>query len=203
MLAFHNDPEIKEFYLERIRRHRRADEIVQGYGFSVGENGKLRACGIGCTLDVYDHSRYPIELGIPLQLAYLEDRIFESLSHADAMAWPLAFLEDIPLGADLLGVWPQAAIWCFVDEKFGVRRHAAGYPAIEAAIDMVVGLYREVAPPNDPRWQGAGAKAAAGAGWAEAGWAEAGRRGAFWHALADELLRLLAAAPVGNAAVPA
>jgi hypothetical protein len=97
--AFHGDPAIKQKYLARIEAHRIADEIVQGVGFE--HNGKIRACAVGCTLDVYDHSRYPIELGLPEWLARLEDTIHENVPLARAKRWPGQFLAAIPVGVDV------------------------------------------------------------------------------------------------------
>ena len=64
LIAFHGEPGIKDQYLSRIMLHREADEIHQGVGYEVS-NGVVRSCGVGCTLDAYDHARYPIELGVP------------------------------------------------------------------------------------------------------------------------------------------
>jgi hypothetical protein len=131
MLSFHNDPAIKKKYLSRVRAHAKADELTQGIGWS---NGK--GCAIGCTLEAYDHSRYPIELGIPQILARLEDRIFEGLSRADAQKWPARFLSAIRVGRDLSEVWPKFAIWLLRD----VRKHAR--PDGKKAIDGVIGYFR-------------------------------------------------------------
>lgn len=95
MLSFHNDPAIKEKYLARVRKHRELDNIIQGTGW---ENGK--GCAVGCTLENYDHFQYPIELGLPEWLAYLEDRIFENLKKDKARKWPEKFLNAIPIGVD-------------------------------------------------------------------------------------------------------
>lgn len=103
--AFHGDPAIKAQYLARVRAHRIADDLTQGTGW---ENGK--GCAVGCTLEAYDHSRYPVELGLPEWLAHLEDAIFEGLPHAQAMDWPEQFLEAIPVGADIGPVMHRAAI---------------------------------------------------------------------------------------------
>ena len=65
-------------------------------------NGKIRACAVGCTLDVYDHSRYPVELGLPEWLAYLEDSIHEGLTLAQAKKWPARFLTAIKPGIDVV-----------------------------------------------------------------------------------------------------
>lgn len=49
LVAFHGDAKKKTFYLKRLARHRAAGRLVQ----------------VGCTLESYEHSRYPVELGIP------------------------------------------------------------------------------------------------------------------------------------------
>jgi hypothetical protein len=93
----------KAFYLERVRRHRAADELIRGTGW----NG-LRGCAIGCTIECYDHSLYPELLGIPTTIARLEDWLFENLpeGHLD---WPEQFLAAIPENANLSGVFSD---WC-------------------------------------------------------------------------------------------
>ncbi len=96
MLSFHNDPAVKQKYLDRIIKHREMDNIIQGKGW---ENGK--GCAVGCTLENYNHARYPIELGIPKWLAYLEDSIFEGLTIEKAKLWPELFLKSIPVGVNL------------------------------------------------------------------------------------------------------
>jgi hypothetical protein len=105
MLSFHSDEKIKEKYLNRIKYHREMDNIIQGTGW---ENGK--GCAIGCTLENYDHSKYPIELGIPVWLAKLEDVIFEKLSNEKAKIWTETFLNSIPIGVDLESVKHKTAI---------------------------------------------------------------------------------------------
>lgn len=96
MLSFHNDPKIKEKYLARVKDHRENDNLIQGLGWKNG-----RGCAVGCTLQNYDHSRYPIELGLPEWLARLQDNIFEKLEKTEAMEWPEKFLEAIAVGVDV------------------------------------------------------------------------------------------------------
>lgn len=105
MLSFHNDPAIKEKYLKRVIAHREADKIVQGIGWIKG-----KGCAVGCTLESYDHARYPIELGIPVWLAHLEDGIFENLEKEEAILWPERFLQAIPVGVDLEPIKDKLAI---------------------------------------------------------------------------------------------
>jgi hypothetical protein len=103
--AFHNDPAIKEKYLFRVKAHAAKDHLIKGQGWS---NGK--GCAIGCTLEAYDHTRYPIELGLPEWLARLEDTIFENLPNDLAMTWPIRFLEAVNVGANIEKVRPMLAI---------------------------------------------------------------------------------------------
>jgi len=96
MKAFHNDQAIKDKYLARVVAHINADNLVRG---ATGKNGK--GCAVFCTLDIYDHARYPIELGIPEWLARVEDSLFEKMSIEKSKTWPADFLAAINVGADL------------------------------------------------------------------------------------------------------
>ena len=110
LLSFHNDASIKEKYLNRVKQHQKADNIIQSQGWS---NGK--GCAIGCTLENYDRTRYPIELGIPIEIAILEDCIFEGLDLETAKKWPARFLNAVPVGADLKMVFPKFGLWLLED----------------------------------------------------------------------------------------
>ncbi len=128
LLAFHGETKIKQKYLRRVRDHKKADEIVQGYGY--WSNGK--GCAVGCTLHVDDdpHPHYETELGIPQRLAYLEDAIFEGLPVDDAREWPSRFLSAIKPGADLSIVWNHFTVWLLRDSELlmiaDVNREAIG-----------------------------------------------------------------------------
>ena len=109
LLSF--DAPTKARYLARVATHREADELIHGVGW---ENGK--GCAVGCTLDAYDHARYPIELGIPTVLAHLEDALFEGLPPGRAQTWPEDFLRAVPTDTDLWRVWPRFAVWLLTVE---------------------------------------------------------------------------------------
>ena len=83
LLAFKGKQEVKDFYMNSVREHRLADEIVKGQYWKEG-----KGCAVGCTLHSGDHSKYPVLLGIPIVLARLQDGIFEGLPNALAMTWP-------------------------------------------------------------------------------------------------------------------
>ena len=116
MLAYHSDPKIKAKYLKRVRAHAKADQLLQGYGYWTDGKG----CAVGCTIHGSDHSRYPIELGIPAEIAYLEDSCFEAMSSALARKWPARFLSAIKPGADLARVYDLWCAWMLDDPTDGV-----------------------------------------------------------------------------------
>jgi hypothetical protein len=96
MLSYHNDPATKALYVSRFAAHRAADEVIQGEGYNKG-----RGCFVGCTLNDYDHSRFPVELGWPEWLAYLADAIFEGIPKAEAPQFGTDLLEAVPVGVDI------------------------------------------------------------------------------------------------------
>jgi hypothetical protein len=114
--AYHGSDAIKAEYVKRVIGHELADEIVKGVYW---ENG--HGCGVGCTIHGHAHMRYEVELGIPVMLARLEDRLFEGMSPADAKTFPRRFLEVIPVGADLSLVGWKFLSWLV---ETTLERHA-------------------------------------------------------------------------------
>lgn len=96
LLAYHNDPLIKAKYLMRIQKHMDADDLIRSVGWYDEKGG-----AVGCTVEAYDHSKYPIELGIPEWLAHVEDTLFEGMSLEKSKTWPRDFLDAISPGDDL------------------------------------------------------------------------------------------------------
>jgi hypothetical protein len=176
------DPKVREKYIDRVQAHAVADEIVQG---KYWENGK--GCAVGCTVQTGDspHEAMETELGIPRELAWLEDTIFEGLSNGEAKAFPLRFLKAINTGADLSLITAKFMVWQFDDDKYGMKN----IPEVKADTEMmgfceeVVALYKRVIagdPPTEAEFEdlyvridraSAGARARASA-WARA-WARA------------------------------
>ena len=171
LLTFHNDPAIKEKYLARIRAHMAADEIVQGIGF----DGK-RGCAVGCTLDKYDHSAYPAELGIPEWVARLQDEIHEGLPIDIAKKWPERLLNACPVGVDLEQV--KAPFMIFVLSDCLTRFDHDKFPEVKSVIDKVIYLYTSGCT-QEEQWDAAESAATAAA-------AES-----FWMSCADKLVEIM------------
>lgn len=97
MIAYHNDPTVKADILEQLRRHREADELIQNESYWADGKG----CAVGCTLHSSNHEEYEPRFGIPVELALIEDAIFEYLPVEWARRWPERFMGAIEPGADL------------------------------------------------------------------------------------------------------
>ena len=74
MYPFFGHQQVKDKYVERMRSHMAADELVRGMGWDGS-----RGCAIGSTLESYDHVQFERELNIPRAIALLFDDIYESL----------------------------------------------------------------------------------------------------------------------------
>lgn len=112
MLAYLNDPEIKTAALAQIAAHRKADQLVQGYGY--WNDGK--GCAVGCQIHSGEHMEYETRFGIPVMLARLEDSIFEGLPVEKARQWPERFMSAPKVGADLSLVGWKFLHWLLTDE---------------------------------------------------------------------------------------
>jgi hypothetical protein len=121
---------LKTLMIDEIKAHQEADQIIQGtYG---KENGKWKGCAVGCSIhslnlklkkdySTSDHSVYETAFGIPSELAYLEDELFEEMEIEDAKKWPLRFMQAIPVKTDLSHVIAKFVIWQFEDKKYGLK----------------------------------------------------------------------------------
>ena len=109
-LTWHNDPAVKAFYVERMRRHQEQDDLIQG---TFGEQlpGGWKGCAVGCVID-FNTEKHPFQTttphramfkrtGIPLWLCRAVDDLFESCDFAYARQFPLRLLTAIPVGSDL------------------------------------------------------------------------------------------------------
>ena len=147
--------QLKTLLIEESKRHRLADELMQGAYFK-GTIEKPKLCAVGCAIftlnqkrgkeyDCGDHSVYPKEFGVPEQLAHLQDKIFEYLPKEKAMFWPERFWLAMPVETDISLVIPHFFVWLMEEMK----QYAKEYPDVLSAISQVQELYkREIKKEN-------------------------------------------------------
>jgi len=138
MLAYHNDPQLKQQILQQLQRHYDADEIVKGQYWQDG-----KGCAVGCTLHTDQHKEYETRFGIPVRLAHLEDIIFERLPNNLAKNWPIRFMSAIQVGADLSTIWRDFVIWLLIDPVDGVIQYTTPGTEVYHAIMQVAQLYQD------------------------------------------------------------
>jgi hypothetical protein len=231
MLAYLGDHQLKSDFVEEVRWHREQDRLIKGQ-YSDGHGDNFRGCAVGCSLhslnkrrglelDVSNHMAYEEHLGIPVQLARLEDCIFEGLPSEDAKLWPERFSSAISVGADLATVWPKFSLWILTDSGL-LHPDEATRPSVDA----VAALYRRWVDgdmPSQAEWESAAwsaesaawsaesaARSAESAAWSaeSAAWSAASAarsaarsaESAAWKSMADKLVELLEQA---HAAEPA
>ena len=118
-ISFHGDKAIKKKYVDRVIMHQKADHLIHGNGWLPDLQ---KGCAVGCTLEAYDHSRYPVELGIPEWLARVEDTLFEGMSLDKSKTWPEKFLKAIPVGVDLEKIKVKFLIVVLEDSLVSMKR---------------------------------------------------------------------------------
>jgi len=143
LVAYHGNPALKASVLAEMAEHRAADALVKGVYW---ENG--RGCAVGClTHDpVGGHAQYPVRWGIPEELAWLEDALFERLPNGLAQVWPERFLLAIPAGSDLSGVYAAWSAALMLDPERGNITRCVGFLDAEAAVRLVGALWQEANP---------------------------------------------------------
>ena len=123
LLSFHNDPQVKARYLQRVRQQAQANEIVKGRYWDGG-----KGCAVGCTIHGADHGEYEAALGLPRWLAWLEDTLFEHLPPGRARSFPAEMLDAIPVGKDLDHVKEQFLLFLLEENVQRVRELNLGSP---------------------------------------------------------------------------
>lgn len=177
MKAFHNDSKIKEKYLNRIRQHREADELVKGLGWGSG-----KGCAIGCTFENYNHALMEEEWDVPVMLAHLEDVIFEGLPREESQAWPERFTSAIKVGSDLSMVAPKFLL-ALIQRVYSKTKDKAVLLAIKQVIQVLKNWVEN--GKLDKKAAERAAEEAAGA---------VGAAGAEYKWMADKLIELIEAA---------
>ena len=180
MVAWHGETGLKDAVMDRLREHRRLDEIVQGVYFDDG-----RGCHIGCITHARNDTHSVAErlFGIEQRVGYWLEAVFEGLPKKDCAAWVLNGTESIPVGADLSRCHHQFGAW-ILGESGLLTITEANRKAIEG-----VRLLHE--------------RATAGLVVSQKEWesARSAARSAAWTKIADKSIEIFQSAPILGAKI--
>lgn len=131
--AWHGDPELKVAAVQRMKEHREADSLAQGFYQQHDPNKALgyKGCALGCMVreQPQPHNVEFAKLiketyGIPESVATAIDDAFETLEFKDCAEFAVAVVEAIPVGADLTRAGDE--YWRIAEgEAFDVTRSVA------------------------------------------------------------------------------
>jgi hypothetical protein len=152
-VAWHGSSNLKAETLAQVAEHRAHDQLVTGTYWDATDG---RGCAVGClTHDPSGgHEQYPLRWGIPEELAWLEDCLFENLPLETALRWPERFLGAIEPGADLSTVYGRFSATLALDPERGNITRCAGMTEVEAAVRRVGELWRDGVT-DDDQWSAA------------------------------------------------
>src|SRR5208337_1034787 len=144
--------DVKDFYLARAKAHFDADEIVHGQYWKEG-----KGCAVGCLIHSNSHSNLAKELNIPVEMAYLIDRLFEGIPNGTAKSFPVRFIEAIPVSAELDGVMDRYFHALLSDKDQGVILSANDMvrEPIQAVIDLFARQISGQSIPTLAEWRAA------------------------------------------------
>jgi hypothetical protein len=145
------DAPTKRKFVARAKAHQLADQIVKG---QYWEDGK--GCAVGCLVHGDSHQDLADQLGIPLQMAFLIDLLFEGMPVEQSKIFPLRFVQAIPTGKDLEPVMDRFFLALLSDPTQGVMLSAND--SVKDQIQAIIDLYtRQVALdyPSVEEWRAA------------------------------------------------
>ena len=111
MKTFPNPRLTAEMFAAGMRVHAEADDLIRGtYGDT--DSGRFRGCAVGCNIEVVtaalgveiergDHEALGETIGVPAELLYLQDALFEGLQGDASSQFAVAFASALRDGQDL------------------------------------------------------------------------------------------------------
>ena len=112
MLAYHNNEELKQATILAMKEDIAAQRLIPG---QYWENNK--GCFVGCVVRGDDHMKFETQIGFPVMLARLADRVFEGLpTQAKRDDFAIRYLQSPAAGADLKLVGWNFLHWLLTEE---------------------------------------------------------------------------------------
>lgn len=136
--AFYGEPLLKSAVLERLREHRRLDQLIQGTYFANG-----RGCQLGCLTHMTGKGSADMAeaiermFGIPQPVGYWLEGMFEGLNRYLCGWWATKSVESMPVGANLGGAIQELISWSLAKGSLGIELRAMQLADIERNLNSV------------------------------------------------------------------
>ena len=193
MISFNGDSRVKEQYVGVAKYHHQADDLAQKHGYCHG--GKC--CALGCFHGINSQEACIAlngdRLGIPEDISYLEEAVFENSSEPFAKTWPLRFIEAMPVGVDLHTVGikiKQFMLRELLKDKNVINAEPVRLcivQVLDLLQNQLMGVFDET---KQSAAESAAWSAAESAAWSAARSAESAAWSAAYEKIGEELLRL-------------
>ena len=93
--AFKNKNSLKQQVITRMKQHIKLDQLVQGIGY---DNTSGKGCGVGCSIDCYDHQSFANTLDVDIWIPQMYDTLHEGIHAKDIAKFNINFLNSIQVG---------------------------------------------------------------------------------------------------------
>ena len=151
--AFYNKPSTKQFYLDRMRAHRLAGQIVQAKYW--WDKSSFTGCAIGCLTHSEQLEALQSGLNIPKALGKLAGLLHSFMDRNRSIFWGEELLNAITTGADISGVIDRFILWTLTHDD-ALRRYAV-HEELDL-IEHVLELFSQRMKGHEPlliRWKDA------------------------------------------------
>lgn len=163
--AFYGDAALRDEVVARVRGHIEADRILSyGSNGPLGEPAQQKYSLMAAALESTDLPRYEGTLGVPAPAGRLAEVVHSLMMQgidvdgdrqyhlrAPSSAWPLDWLQAIPLGADLQSLTPRFIAWFLRDLIAGPYLYGLqATPEAAAAAEQVARLHARAASGDAP-----------------------------------------------------
>lgn len=151
--AFYNKPSTKQLYLDRMRAHRLAGQIVQDKYW--WDQSSFTGCAIGCLTHSSHLEALQSALNIPKALGKLAGLLHSFMDKNRSIFWGEELLNAMTTGGDISGVIDGFILWTLTNND-ALRRYAV-HEDLDL-IEHVLELFRQRIKGHEPlliRWKDA------------------------------------------------
>ena len=184
MIAWYGEQKLKDAAMNRLREHRRLDQLAQGFYF---RNDEFRGCHLGCLTHRNEDSHEAAErmFAIPKRVGYWLEIVFENLPKDKCADWVIESTEAIPVGADLSMCHNHFLYWLLGPDSPSADGN--DHPIVRDSVSQVRELHRLILSGESvtqEKWSAARSAA------------ESAESAAAWSVISEKSIEIFSSAPV-------